>query len=86
MVLTKILSYWGTKGDDIDERHVSFLDYTRKWVDCVNRGGLCSVNDEFYIFIRRVENVARSILNLELMINYRGQDLRNCLSNKFTER
>ena len=61
----------------------TFLEYTRGWKDRTNRGGLFSVNDDFYIFIRRVENVARTVLNSNLIIKYKGEDLRDILMKKF---
>ena len=50
-----------------------FLDYTRSRTERRDRGGLFCVNDEFYIFIRRIENIARSILNKEFFRNYNGE-------------
>ena len=61
----------------------TFLEYTRGWTDRTNRGGLFSVNDDFYIFIQRVENVARTVLNSNLIIKYKGEDLRDILMKKF---
>ena len=57
----------------------TFLEYTRGWADRINRGGLFSVNDDSYIFVRRVENVARTVLNSNLIIKYKGKDLRDVL-------
>ena len=45
----------------------SFLDYTRKWTELVNRGGLIEVNDNLFIFVRRTEICVQKILNLELL-------------------
>lgn len=64
---------------------MSFLDYTRSWVERRNQGGLFLVNDDFYIFIRRVENVGRKLLNKSLMVTYAGEDLRAVLLNKFND-
>ena len=63
----------------------SFLDYTRKWTEFVNRGGLIKVNDNLLIFIRRTEIYVHKILNLELLKNYRGGDLREVIRKKIME-
>lgn len=62
---------------DINAR--SFLQYTNQWVDAKNRGGLVTVNDDMFIFIRRVENVVRNTLSIQLLKTYRGMDLREML-------
>ena len=56
-----------------------FLDFTRKWVELVNRGGLIEVKDEFYIFIRRIEVVIRKILTIKFLKQYTNEDLRDIL-------
>ena len=50
-----------------DSSLTTFLDYTRKWTELINRGGLIEVNDNLFIFIRRTEIYALKILNLELL-------------------
>ena len=57
----------------------SFLDFSMKWVELVNRGGLVIVNDDFFIFIRRIENTVRQLLTIDMLRNYRGEDLRDLL-------
>ena len=37
----------------------------------------------FFIFVRHIESVARTVLNKSLMINYCGEDLRDVLLEKF---
>ena len=49
----------------------------------MNRGGFYVVNGDFYIFIRRLENAARIILNRILMVEYHREDLREVLMNAF---
>ena len=78
--LVMILHSWNKEQTSTS---VSFLDYTREWVDRINRGGLYQVNDEFYIFIRRLENCARKILNRSLLVSYAGEDSRSVLLQKF---
>lgn len=60
----------------------SFLDYTRKWAELVNKGGLIEVNNNFFIFIRRTETYVQQILNLELLKNYEGEELRKSSGRK----
>ena len=60
----------------------SFLDYTRKWAELVNKGGLIEVNNYLFIFIRRTETYVQKILNLELLKNYKGEELRKSSGRK----
>ena len=63
---------------------MSFLDYTRDWTALRDRGGLFIINDELYIFIRRIENVARTIFNKNLLVQYCNQNLSNELKNQLS--
>ena len=47
------------KGEDIE-----FLQYTKLWVEQVNRGGLFQVNDLYLIF-RAMELASRHVLSVE---------------------
>ena len=60
----------------------SFLDYTRKWTELVNKGGLIEVNNNLFFFIRRTETYVQKILNLELLKNYKGEELRKSSGRK----
>ena len=82
-VLLKLTSMWGADADADKEAKLSFLDYTKTWVDATNRGGLIAINHQFFILIRRIENVARSVLNLNLIVAYCGDDMRKVLIEKF---
>jgi len=77
-----VLSKWGSKEDDT-KSPCSLLEYTNHWVDIVNRGGLMYVSDDFYLFIRRVEVLARKILNLNFLTTYCGEDLKVILQQEF---
>ncbi|XP_066919034.1 uncharacterized protein [Clytia hemisphaerica] len=68
-----------------NENKKSFLEFSKSWTERVNRGGLFQVNDDFYIFIRRVENMARTVLNSNLILNYKGEDLREVLLEKLNQ-
>ena len=48
------------KGDDVE-----FLQYTKLWVEQVNRGGLFQVNDDTYLFFRAMELASRCVLSVE---------------------
>ena len=63
----------------------SFLDYTRKWTELINRGGLIEVNDNLFFFIRRIEVCVQKILKLDLLKNYKGEDLREVITKKIME-
>ena len=77
----ELIDCWVTK-KDIRES-VNFYDYTNTWTERIDRGGLMLVNEDFYIFIRRVERVARSVLNRDLLLSYNGEDLREVIMEKF---
>ena len=63
----------------------SFLDYTRKWTKLTNRGGLIEVNDNLFFFVRRIEVCVQKILKLDLLKNYKGEDLREVITKKIME-
>ena len=42
----------------------SFLEFTRSWISIVDRGGLIKVNDDMFIFCRRIENSVRTVLKI----------------------
>ena len=63
----------------------NFLDFTHRWVEQVNRGGLVEVKDEFYLFIRSIENSIRKTLNIGLIRRYEGEDLRDVLRNEILQ-
>ena len=62
-----------------------FLEYTQLWVNHINRGGLQEVNDQFFLLIRSMEFVVRTILDLNFLITYAGEDLRSILFDKIIE-
>ena len=67
-----------------EEQEDSMYAYTKSWIDRIDRGGLMVVNEQFYVFIKRIECVARHILNKKLMVEYHGEDLRDVLMDSFT--
>ena len=60
----------------------TFLDFTRKWIELRNRGGLVVINDDMYLFIRRIESCVRSILDFQFIKNYKGEDLRDVIGER----
>ena len=62
---------------DLESR--SYLDFTKKWIEVKNRGGLVQINDNAFIFVRRVENEVRKILTIDFLKTYRGEDLRESI-------
>ena len=74
-----IIGIWGGKKDMGCSNNITFLEYTRYWVEKVNRGELIYVTDDFYKFIRNIEYTAREVLNMKLIVAYAGEDLRNVL-------
>ena len=63
----------------------SFLQFAKKWLELVNRGGLIKVHDDMFIFIRQVENTMRTVLNIHLIKTYHGQDLREIIQEKLEQ-
>ena len=56
-----------------------FLQSSNKWIDCSNRGGLFEISDQTFIFFRSMEYVVRKIFNVELLSNYKGENLKDVL-------
>ena len=79
----KLFDSFGGKDTDALNSDVSLIQYTMHWIEIVNRGGLFIVNDEFFVFIKMLEHIARTILNKNLLVNYCGTDIRSILLQKF---
>ena len=77
-----MMNSWTIKADESRDSKTLY-DYTLSWTEKVNRGGLMIVNENFFIFVRRVESVAKTVLNKSLMINYFREDLRYVSLEKF---
>ena len=59
------------EGDDVE-----FLQYTKLWVEQVNRGGLFQVNDDTYLFFQAMELASRHVLSVECLFSSCHQDSR----------
>ena len=78
-----LIDSWTIK-EDKKSTKVSFFDYTKTWIERNDRGKLIHPNDELYTFVRRLERVARSVLNKDLVVDYQGEDVRELLLGKLT--
>ena len=81
-VIVSILNSWRLS-NDADKREQTYLEFSNAWVDRIDRGGLFLVNDDFYVFVKRVEDVARKVFNKKLINSYQGEDLRDTLMKRF---
>ena len=77
-----MMNSWTIKADERRDSKTLY-DYTLSWTEKVNRGRLMIINEKFFIFVRRVESVAKTVLNKTLMINYFREDLRYVSLEKF---
>ena len=77
-----MINSWTIKANENRDSE-TLHDYTRSWTEKVNQGGLMIVNENFFIFVRHVESVARTVLNKSLMIDYYGENLRDVLLEEF---
>lgn len=83
ILVCQLIKTWKADNEDLEKEDDNLSDYTKTWIERVDRGGLHNVNDPFYRFICRIEMAARNILNVRLMSNYRGEDLRDILMQQF---
>lgn len=80
--IIRLIDSWSNSEDESLTSNASLLEYTKKWVTIVNRGGLFEINDSFYLFIEKVEKICRSLINLDLLATYCGENLLTVLLNK----
>ena len=80
--VSEIIGIWGGKKGSGCSNSITFLEYTQYWVEKVNRGGLIYVTDDFYKFIRKIEDTIQEVLNMKLIVAYAGENLRNVLLEK----
>ena len=64
-----LLSTWSTDGPY--KGQLTFLEYTRKWLEAQNRGCLFQPNAQLYLFFRACENETRKHLNTAIIGSYR---------------
>ena len=62
--------WWPWRSNFFEGLHLPF-----HWIDQINWGRLMKVTDNFYAFIKLMENLARVILNKDTLVRYCGGDL-----------
>ena len=57
-------------------------DYVERWIEITDRGGLVKANEEFYSFVLKSEEVARSFMTLDLLRKNQNEDMREIFKVK----
>lgn len=83
-LLIPLFDTWGVKGET-DFKELGVDDYIRAWLDQINRGGLFQVNKEFFNLIFKLELLARTIININLISTYCGENIKEVLKKKFLQ-
>ncbi|KAJ8023363.1 hypothetical protein HOLleu_35777 [Holothuria leucospilota] len=75
-----ILSSWseGKSSHDAD----SLLDYTTKWIDVQNRGGLFKINDNVFILFKMMEETVRATVQVKNINRLQDENLQSLLLKK----
>ena len=60
----KYLEFLSHMHEEEDENAVEFLQYTKLWIDRINRGGLYRVNNDAYMLFRAMELATRRVLSV----------------------
>ena len=50
--------------------NIHFLQYTKLWVEQVNRGGLFRINNDTYLVFRAMEFASRCVVNVERVASH----------------
>ncbi len=79
-----LLEQLASKNDEELGDKISLNDFTFHWVDQINRGGLMKITDDFYAFVKLMENLARIVLNKNALVRYCGDDLRKVVVDRFS--
>ena len=80
----QVSSCW-RRNTDIAFDKASLYEYTREWVNRMNRGGLIEVTNHFFLLISLIERKDRNILNINLLITYSGQCIRDQFCSKMKQ-
>ncbi|XP_022088017.1 uncharacterized protein LOC110977844 [Acanthaster planci] len=78
-VFCSILATWRSCTTDTEQ---TFLEYTNKWIQAQNRGGLFNINDDVYVFFRTLENEARQFLSKGNLEEFIGKNIKRSLKEK----
>ena len=76
----KLLTHWGSKEDH--DKHLTFLEYIKSWVERVNCGVLFLVHDEFLTLLRKIEREVKEMLTVDFLIRYYGEDVKEATMAK----
>ena len=57
-------------------------DYVERLIEITDRGGLVKANKEFYSFVLKIEEVARSFMTVDLMRKNQKEDMREIFKVK----
>ncbi|XP_066911872.1 uncharacterized protein [Clytia hemisphaerica] len=82
--VTALIEQLASKNDDDLGDRISLNDFTCHWVEQINRGGLMKITDDFYSFVKLMENLARIVLNKKTLIRYCGDDIRKVVIERFS--
>ena len=63
----------------------SFLDFSHHCAGLISRGGLIKTNNNYFLFIRRIEEIVRRTLNVHFIKKYNGEDLRHIIVKQLQE-
>ena len=80
----QVFSCWG-RNTDIAFDKASLYEYIREWVNRMNRSGLIEVPNDFFLLIKLIEREGRNILNINLLITYSGQCIRDQFCSKMKQ-
>ena len=64
------------------DNHVTFLEYTKTWVDRVNCGSLLLVYDDFYMFVQGIESEVWKFLTMNFFIAYCVEGVKEVILEK----
>ena len=74
-----------SRTEDSNMKANSFHNYVKKSTEIQSRGELIQVNDSMSVFVKRTEYTVRSVLNINLISVYKGEDLRELIENKLLD-
>ena len=47
-----------------EDQEGTYIEYTKRWIHAIDRGGLFRINDEVYVFFHEIERLVRKFLKL----------------------
>ena len=57
-------------------------DYVERWIQITDRGNLVKANEEFYSFVLKIEEVARSFMAVDLLRKNQKKDMKEIFKVK----